>query len=594
MSIFDFITRFFRPGSESEHYPRPVKRLISRGDFRGAGTRLQALGRDADALSVFEQGEAHDLAAECAEKLGHIERAAELHEKAGQLRQAAQLFFQWGNHLRAVELYGQVGDFVMAARALEGAPQKFEPESAQVWENAVIDMVPNEGERISTTELAALRGYSLRAAEAYAMAGNSAKAAHFYEIIGWQTLADQMREELPPGAMDQLDAARQRIRDRLHESQPGEWETLPSDRAADLLAPIPVVTTLDDAFDVTDLGQTITESDESPTEDLDEQPEMDPELLELLSCDWPAVRVIGSRGGESPAEEPSTSEEDIPSEEVPSEEAPRTRYLVVERLHRPCVGTAARGVDASTGAEFLMVSLPEEAVAGKRRKRAFETVSRSVRSLRHDSIVPVLGHGIVGGRPYWVTGYTPGPTLEELLDGVQGRRLPLVDALAIARNVLEGLAFAHENGIAHGAVGPASIICPNPPGAVLANFGLAELVDRETLSPIAPFLSPEQVAGAKPDARSDLFGVGCIFDRLLARTSLSGFGEQPKTAPFGRANSTVRRTLFALAQSCLAPDPAARPTSTAPLLDGVFSLQMEMARAGAESLETEVVASSKG
>jgi serine/threonine-protein kinase len=106
----------------------------------------------------------------------------------------------------------------------------------------------------------------------------------------------------------------------------------------------------------------------------------------------------------------------------------------------------------------------------------------------------------------------------ELVDGVPlaallGReRLPLGAALRIARQICDGLAAAHAEGVVHRDLKPANVLV-DPSGRVkIADFGLAELTGGGggKLAGTPSYMAPEQTTGAPVDQRTDVWAAGVI------------------------------------------------------------------------------------
>ena len=171
----------------------------------------------------------------------------------------------------------------------------------------------------------------------------------------------------------------------------------------------------------------------------------------------------------------------------------------------------------------------------------FQREAQVLASLNHPNIGAIYGVQEVG---------TSSGAGLEFVEGHAGRsdlaeaRLPLEDALTIARQIVEALEAAHEKGIVHRDLKPANIKI-RPDGVVkVLDFGLAKLLQNGpssipglTHSPTlaasgtspgmilgtAGYMSPEQAKGDEADQRSDIFSLGCIlYEMLTGRRAFEG------------------------------------------------------------------------
>jgi serine/threonine-protein kinase len=154
--------------------------------------------------------------------------------------------------------------------------------------------------------------------------------------------------------------------------------------------------------------------------------------------------------------------------------------------------------------------------------------------LSHPHILPVYDSGAADGVLYYVMPVVEGESLPARL--AREKQLPVEEALRLAREVAEALAYAHERGFVHRDIKPANILI-SAGHALVADFGIARVMSSDgkalTQTGLAigtpQYMSPEQASGsADLDGRSDIYALGCVLYEMIA-------GEPPFTGPTAQA-----------------------------------------------------------
>ncbi len=200
------------------------------------------------------------------------------------------------------------------------------------------------------------------------------------------------------------------------------------------------------------------------------------------------------------------------------------RYRILERIAHGAMGIVYRGervqIERPVAIKFLHSPLVEEQQFLKR----FERELRLMSKLSHPNCVSVIDFG-VDEAPYVVMDYVTGQTLSSLLDE-QGP-VEVGRAVHITRQMLAGLAHAHEQGIVHRDVKAINVMLSNETGhgdhVRILDFGLAivrdapksDLSHAHVAMGTPNYMSPEQARAMVVDARSDIYSTGIVLFELL-------------------------------------------------------------------------------
>jgi serine/threonine-protein kinase len=235
-----------------------------------------------------------------------------------------------------------------------------------------------------------------------------------------------------------------------------------------------------------------------------------------------------------------------------------TVYLARERLLRLDVA--------------IKVLHPHLAAPGQEAARGrFFREARTAAALRHPGVVAI--YDVDEAARTIVMEHLAGGSLRDRLrrGAPEGEgALPSEEADALARSLLEAIAFVHARGIVHGDITPRNVLLRRRGAAVLADFGIARRrgraePDREAPAGTPLYLAPEQFRGAEASAATDLFAVGAVLWETLAGRpmrehadlAVDRFAAPPLPAPVRAAAPQ----LAALVERLTAVAPAGRPPS---------------------------------
>jgi serine/threonine protein kinase len=239
------------------------------------------------------------------------------------------------------------------------------------------------------------------------------------------------------------------------------------------------------------------------------------------------------------------------------------RYVIQSELGRGAMGVVYKATDSvlerPVAVKTVNITLERE-YADKYEKRFYQE-AKAAGSLNHPNIVTIHDVGKAGDVVYMAMEYIEGVELRTLIG--EGRRLRLSQALSIAAQVAEGLAFAHERGVVHRDIKPANIMVVANGPVKITDFGIArmrgsgDLTQTGMLLGSPKYMSPEQVIGKRADHRSDLFSLGVILYEILCGT-----------APFNGENVTA---LMYQIVNFVPPPPSSLNDTVPELLDYVVA-----------------------
>ncbi|MFI8823695.1 serine/threonine-protein kinase [Streptomyces sp. NPDC053431] len=200
-------------------------------------------------------------------------------------------------------------------------------------------------------------------------------------------------------------------------------------------------------------------------------------------------------------------------------------------------------------------------------RRRFAQEVRSAQRVQGLFTAPVIDADAEGAQPWLVTAYVPGPSLADAV--VAHGALPVETVLLLVAGMAEALHVIHGAGLVHRDLKPSNVLLAAD-GPRVIDFGIAHAADATSLTGSGvtigtpSFMAPEQAAGSRVTAATDIFALGQV--AVYAATGVPAFGEGTSHGVLYRIVheqpdlSAVPERLSELVGRCLAKDPEARPS----------------------------------
>ena len=272
-------------------------------------------------------------------------------------------------------------------------------------------------------------------------------------------------------------------------------------------------------------------------------------------------------------------------------------YEILQRLGSGGMGDVYRAKDTRLDREVAIKTLSLDRCSQPDALSRFELEARAASALNHPNIVTIYELGHENGRHYIAMELVDGETLRSLLSAGP---IPFRKSVAIAAQIADGLAKAHEIGLIHRDLKPENLIISQDGTAKVLDFGLAKLLkpdrgssdssttitEHGTVVGTVGYMSPEQATGDELDFRSDQFSFGSVLYEMATGTpAFKKKTHAETTAAILRdaPECLDAKTLQAPApfiwiiERCLAKDPKQRYDSTRDLARDLAAMRHRVA-----------------
>ena len=257
-------------------------------------------------------------------------------------------------------------------------------------------------------------------------------------------------------------------------------------------------------------------------------------------------------------------------------------YTVGPLIGAGGMGEVYRARDTKLGRDVAIKILPDALSADNDRLTRLTREARIVASLNHPNIATIYGLEESTGTLGLVMEFVDGETLRG--------PLPLPRAFDCARQVIDALAAAHQQGIVHRDLKPANVKITSRGRVKVLDFGLATVGELDVFAASSRnatialtdsvvrhivgtpgYMSPEQAGGRKTDKRTDIWAFGCLFYELLTGTAAfpgATAGERlaaviEREPDWSRLPRSLPSPVVTLLHRCLEKDPDRRPDDIA-------------------------------
>ena len=259
-------------------------------------------------------------------------------------------------------------------------------------------------------------------------------------------------------------------------------------------------------------------------------------------------------------------------------------YEVIARIGAGGMGEVWRAIDMNLERPVALKVLPGTFAGDADRLARFGREAKTLAALNHPNIAAIYGLQKSADIRAIAMELVEGPTLADRI--AEGPIAP-DDSIAIARQIADALAAAHDQGIIHRDLKPANIKVRDDGTVKVLDFGLAKALEPVGASPdvansptitspmmtqhgvilgTAPYMSPEQAKGRLVDRRADIWAFGAVlFEMLTGRRAFDGQDPSDVLAAVIRGEPAwnaipdhVPPAVVRLVRRCLEKDPRRR------------------------------------
>ncbi len=259
------------------------------------------------------------------------------------------------------------------------------------------------------------------------------------------------------------------------------------------------------------------------------------------------------------------------------------RYELIEKIAEGGMARVYRGRDLLLKRTVAVKVLKDQMTGDAAFIRRFEREAQSAAALSHPHIVSIYDVGEQDGIYFMVMEYVDGKNLKEYIRA-KGR-LPVHEAIRIARQIGEALEEAHKAGVVHRDIKPQNILFSREGKVKVTDFGIAIAGDGVTVTVgdeiigSVQYIAPEQARGELAGKQSDLYSLGIVlYEMVTGKVPFAGESPvavamkhiQEQIVPPGRIVADLPENLEQIILKAVEKDAAERYKTIDDLLEDLF------------------------
>lgn len=202
-------------------------------------------------------------------------------------------------------------------------------------------------------------------------------------------------------------------------------------------------------------------------------------------------------------------------------------YRIETAIGRGGMGSVWRAIDERLQRTVALKILSPVLLNDPQAEARFRQEARAAAALNHPNIAQIFDIGVADELPFLALEFVAGGTLA---DWRNAHADDFSAKLSIAKQIADGLAHAHAQGVVHRDIKPENILVTATGQPKITDFGLAKIQDNasqltqtgDSMGTPA-YMAPEQVAGVSTDERTDIYSLGVVLFELFC-------GERPFAA----------------------------------------------------------------